>query len=216
MVDKPAIGHAFELHLPRVSPPDVDATALPWQAEPQQPADWMLFEIGWDRDVVWIGLTEDDRRLGVVSEPVQAVAGFRSVQRRHGNALVMLTKRRDVLVNGRPALPLSVLSVRDCILLGPGLHVYVTERVRPYYGPPPKELLSKLCPFCRIAFTPDTTLVTCRCGSAYHLEPPRHTNADADGDDDQLRCFERVEKCLSCQRTMSLEESLEWEPASAW
>jgi hypothetical protein len=111
-----------------------------------------------------------------------------------------------------PALPLCVLAAKDALVLGPGLHSYVTERVIPYVGPPPAAFLGQRCPACRIPFDETTRVATHRCGVAYHAET-EESHSDV-APDDRLQCIEKVQSCLSCGRRVTLVEELVWDPAT--
>jgi hypothetical protein len=207
--DSPS-GSTFELHpvsfrAAQADGPDESAwpTAAPPPAQP--------IRVPADGQIVWVAQQAGPEPLRRVGRAVDADAGFCQVRRRQSGVLAMIVQRHDILVNGRPALPLSILSARDAVVVGPGVHAYVTERYKPYIGAPTGPLTGKPCPFCRIPFTPETQVVTCRCGAAYHYEvvsPP-----GPDGEQEPLRCVTRIRQCLSCQRELSLEEHLEWDPS---
>jgi len=150
------------------------------------------------------------RQIETVSE---ALAVFRMVARgRLGNALAMISRAGDILVNGLPALPLAVLAAKDSLTLGPACLCYITERIKPHVGPPSEEQQKQKCPFCRLATDAFTRVVTCMCGAAYHWETAEsHPNTP---ENDRLRCFEKIQNCLSCGRQLSKEETLVWDPAT--
>ena len=89
---------------------------------------------------------------------------------------------------------------------------YITERIKPHVGPPSEEQQKQKCPFCRLATDSTTRVVTCMCGAAYHWETAdSHPNTP---ENDRLRCFEKIQNCLSCGRQLSKEETLVWDPAT--
>ncbi len=164
-----------------------------------------------EADALFVGIAEDTKCPVRVAADEQPVAEFRTVQRRLGPALAMFPCHDGVLVNGLPALALTVLAPRDALVLAPGLQTYVTQRIRPYVGKATEEMIGKKCPFCRIPIDRDTRVVTCRCGVVYHLETDE-SHPDVD-ESDRLACFNKVRKCLSCSREVTFEESLVWGPA---
>ncbi len=203
----------FELHtLADKSEAPADIAASPW-AEQQPPASYAEATIAPDDQLVWVRLNKTNEGLSRTRNRDEAVAGFRVVRRRLGSALAMIVQGEGVLVNGVPALPLAVLSVKDSVVLGPGRHFYVTQRLQPYLGPPPQHVLNKPCPFCQIPITDDTRIYLCPCGAPYHYETAEsHPQVEAS---ERLNCYAKIEKCLSCGRRLTLEEFLEWDPATA-
>jgi hypothetical protein len=160
-----------------------------------------------------VSVDSDTGQPRVVDDASRAVAVFRMVRRgRMGSALAMISQAGDVLVNGLPALPLSVLAPKDSITLGPSCLCFITERIKPHVGQPSGEQLTQKCPFCRLVTDSSTRVVTCLCGAAYHWETPEsHPNTT---ENDRLRCFEKIQNCLSCGRQLSKEETLVWDPAT--
>lgn len=201
----------YEIHVARFgSDPPYDSTSSPWNRGKQE-SSLQPLSIAESAGLLWFAPNPKSQSLKRVPKRKDATVGFRFVRNRGKPALAMLPNTDGVLVNGRPALPLNILAVKDCLVLGHAVHAYVTERVRPYVGPPPESLIGKPCPFCRIPFTADTIIATCRCGAAYHYEQP--TDETKANPDEILRCFEKVRQCLACGRQLTLEEHLEWDPA---
>lgn len=203
----------FEIHATRIGQDEpYDPNSFPWDSKKKkEEARSKPLTICESDGLVWARDDSRSKSLERVRDSSDATVGFRFVRHRGKAALAMLPRTDGALVNGRPALPLAILSVKDCLVLGHAVHAYVTERVRPYIGPPPAEYLSKQCPFCRIPFTPETELVTCRCGAAYHYE--RNGPGKSEDADEPLMCFEKARRCLACERPLVLEEYLEWDPA---
>jgi hypothetical protein len=166
------------------------------------PVDTLFLSV--DPDTGWPRADEDKSKARAV---------FRMVRRgRMGNALAMIAHAEDILVNGLPALPLSVLAPKDSITLGCSCLCYVTERIKPFVGQPGGEQLTQKCPFCRLVTDASTRIVTCMCGAAYHWETAEsHPQSP---ENDRLRCFEKIQNCLSCGRQLSKEETLVWDPAT--
>jgi hypothetical protein len=126
----------------------------------------------------------------------------------------MMQPHGEVLVNGIPALDLTVVFPRDSIVLAPGIHSYVTQRISPHVGRPLQEHLGLRCPYCTIPITDETRIAVCRCGVAYHHEPPA-PEADRNGDDtERLDCLSNVRACLSCGRPVALQQFLVWDPST--
>jgi hypothetical protein len=203
----------FELHsVAGGAAREDEAFASPWSglASPGSTADGAIAT----RDgLVWLRVNDEGQGLLRTEHPQEATAGFRVVRRRLGAALAMVAQAEGVLVNGVPALPLSVLSVKDSIVLAPGKHYYVTQRLKPYVGSPPQHVLNKSCPFCQIPIADDTRIYLCPCGAPYHFETAE-SHAPVE-EAERLNCLEKVEKCLACGRKLTLEEFLEWDPAVA-
>lgn len=205
---------AFEIHpLTVVDETHEDYEVFPWNREPAATMPVPLRVEG-NGELVWAKWDADRRKLRRVAVSREAIAGFRVVQQRLISRLVMLVPRADVLVNGRPALRFSALAVKDSVVLAPGVHCYVTERVRPYVGKAPQSVIGKLCPFCRIPIDEQTHVVLCRCGAVYHDEPVQEpTNAAGDAEENEpLLCASKVRNCLVCSRTLTREEHLTWDP----
>ncbi len=166
-----------------------------------------------DAGAVWIAI---DKATGCpcrVGDQQDAVASFAVIKRRLGLALSMTTAdHAGVLVNGLPALGFTVLSPRDSVVLSPGVHSYLTERIRPHVGAPTEAMIGVRCPFCKLAITGDTFVATCRCGVVYHDEDAE--SHPAIPEEDRLNCVQKVRACLSCSRPVTLEESLVWDPGT--
>lgn len=193
----------------------LDFSSLPWREDQHAKSQVVAMGFGDDQASAFpVGINRGKGTLRPARSVRETVAEFYLVQRRLGPALAMIPRRKNVLVNGVPALSFQVLSPRDGLLLRPGLHTYVTERFRPYVGPPTDEMLSRKmrCPCCQIPLDKSTRVVTCRCGVAYHWEDAEsHPEVDAD---DRLDCFAQIRVCLSCKRPVTLGDSLVWDPAT--
>lgn len=202
----------YELH-PSTALGDepVDVAQLPWcDAEPakRQPA----LSVGGGDGVVWVSVDPETGQLGQAPNRREAVAALRFVERRLSADLAMVPLRDGVRVNGLPAPPLAILTTQDSVLLAPGCLSFVTERFRPYVGPPLGELLKKKCPICRMLPEPTSRVVTCRCGVPYTYETEEsHPELPAS---ERLNCFEKARVCICCGRTLSLEPYLVWDPAT--
>lgn len=202
----------FELHSvgdDGVAAPDI--AAAPW-ADSAPAASKVELALSAAEGLVWARIDPLPGGLVRTERSEEAVAGFRVVRRRLGAALAMVVQRERVLVNGAPALPLAVLAVKDSVLMAPGRHFFVTQRLKAFVGPPPAHALKKPCPFCHIPITEDTRIYLCPCGSAYHYETAdSHHQVE---ESERLNCFSKIEKCQSCLRRLTLDEFLEWDPAS--
>ena len=188
-----------------------DLDGLPWQ-EGQGTAWHLPLAIAEGDGDVFVAADSATGELARVEHEGDAHAAFRVVRRRLGASLAMLPARDGVTVNGLPSLPLAILSPRDLVVLAPGCHSYVTERVRLHVGSPTPEMLGKKCPYCRVPIDKDTRVVSHRCGAVYHHETAEsHPNV---ADDDRLKCFSEIRACVSCNRPVTLEEFLVWDPAT--
>lgn len=206
----PASERIFEIH-----------TSLPVVAETEESLPG-LESVPAARSSV-LTITEDVGRLGITlnpqdnsllraTQPEDAILEVRVVRHRLSAYLALLPLRPGVLGNGLPAPRLAVLTSGDSLVPAAGCLCHVTERVRPYVGPPGDELLGKKCPFCMLPLTAQTRIFVCRCGAPYH-----HETAESHPDmveADRLRCFEKVRACLSCGRAIVAEEYLVWDPKS--
>lgn len=141
------------------------------------------------------------------------LAQFSMIEFAGSAAVAMTTYRPDVYVNSVPALRLSVLTVKDCVRFRPGIHAFLTQRIRPYVGKPPKSILGDQCPYCRIPFNDATQVAFHECNVAYHHETEQ-SHPDLP-ETERLACFTRLKHCLSCQHEMRLDERLVWDPAEA-
>lgn len=192
-----------------------DFSALNWRDDQRQRAGILALDFAnAPAERISVSVNRDLRELRTNKATRRAVAEFHLVQRRFGPALAMIPRESHVLVNGVPSLSVHVLSARDSLVLAPGIHTYVTQRVRPYLGPPTEEMLKQKqrCPCCRIPLDKETQVVTCRCGVAYHRESAE-SHPDV-AEEDRLNCFEQIRVCLSCKRPLSLKESLVWDPST--
>jgi hypothetical protein len=211
----------FELHSLNTTspaPPENDShdiraltDSLPWRAGQANvctvlsiPAAGEAVRVAWDAERYCLEVCED---------AASSLAEFRPVSRQFSSALALIPHKPGVLVNGLPALALTMLQPRDAVRLAAGVHTFVTQRIHPYVGPPPADLVGAKCPYCRIPVAADSRVFVHRCGVPYHLETEdSHPQLAAE---DRLDCFHHVRTCLSCNRPMSLEESLAWDPATA-
>lgn len=166
-----------------------------------------------DDEPAWVGFDDDARSLVRVPEACDAAFGIQVVHRKLTNELALVPVQAGILVNSIPALGVTLVGTRDSISAGSGRLLYVTQRVRPHVGPPTEEMLSARakCPFCKLTVTPDTVVVSCRCGAVYHRES--ETTHPQLTPDDLLSCQTKISTCLACGRLVSLEESLDWDPA---
>jgi hypothetical protein len=202
----------FELHLTGAGAEEnALLQCLPWSAAAPVPSLPPL-AIGEEDGLIWVGADPRSGQLKRQAEQKGAHIGLRVVRRRLGASLAMFALSEEVLVNGLPALPLTVLTTRDSVVLAPGCLCYVTERVRPFIGAPAVDLLGKQCPFCRLPAEAKSRIVTCRCGALYHHETAESHPELAEAD--RLHCFEKVQSCLSCGRPLSVSEYLVWDPSS--
>ena len=161
-------------------------------------------------EFAWVGADEKAGKLCSVQDEADSLAGFTIVHRALGPALGMVAKESGALVNALPALGFHVLGPRDCLVLASGIMTYVTERFYPYVGPARAKDVGLRCPCCRIEITSDTHVVTCHCGCVYHNETAQcHPKLKAE---DRLNCFEKVRVCLSCNRPLTLDPVLVWDP----
>ena len=151
-----------------------------------------------------------DGALISVAEPSEAVFAARVIRWNFGVALALVAFSEGLLVNGLNALRFSVLDIRSTLVV-PGVDAffYVTEKIKPYVGPPPAEILGQECPICKIPFDADTRVGACRCGQFFHFETPE-SHPDV-SDEDRLDCFQRTGIC-HCRAALITEEQLLWSP----
>jgi hypothetical protein len=187
---------------------------LPWKAVQDDELECVL-RVGGERGPIWARV--DGNRLEMVAGPNEATFGLRNVGLKSTVMLALIALHDEVLVNGVPALRLTVLGAKDSIfVVKAGLLLYVTERFRPFVGCPTEEtgLFGQECPACAIEIQaePRTHVVTCRCGVAYHHETA-NTHPDMDPDD-RLNCLQQTKVCLRCGKELTTEERLVWNPAA--
>ena len=179
---------------------------------PEPGEDLTLLRISEDDRTVWAGVDDQRGLIREVDGPEQAVAGFRVVRGRVSTRLGMIAKSSGIMVNAFPALSFSVLTTKDSIRLSPNHLLYLTERVKPYVGAPPAELIGKTCKYCGIEFSSETRIVSCHCSLAYHWETEEsHPHLKLE---ERLPCYEEVKRCLSCSRELTIEEYLTWDPST--
>ena len=209
-----AAGTTFEIYSgPITTEEGPMANELPWQPHQRRRMERIL-SIGMPDEIVWTRLDRRGRLEPLKNWSKSATLGFRAISRRFSAGLAMIALGRDTLVNGLPALRLSILRPQDSILpSGESRHLYyVTERFSPYVGPPTETILAgdKLCPCCRIPFEPDTTVATCRCGMVYHCETPQSHPGLAESE--RLDCFGRARTCSNCNCELTTQATLAWDP----
>ena len=162
----------------------------------------------------WIGFDDDTHAVVRVGDARAAEFGVQAIQRKLSRELALVPVRPGVLVNSIPALGLTLVGTRDSISSGPGRLLFVTQRIQPHVGPPTDDMVSDRmkCPFCKLTVTPDTVVVSCRCGAIYHLETEATHPQLAP--EDRLACQAKISVCLACGQPVSLEEVLAWDPAT--
>jgi hypothetical protein len=202
--------HELHFPLPRDAQRDHEAAVEDAAAE--------VFALRDDQgDALWLGVDPAAGRPVLLPDQLSALVELRVVRRKLGGGLALLAHGHDILVDGLPALALTVLNPRDSVVLAPGAAVgYVTERLKPYIGPPTVEMIAKKqkCPYCRIPFseTPNSRVVTCRCSATVHHED-EHSHPDTP-QKDRLECLSKIKACLSCNRPIALTESLVFDPSN--
>jgi hypothetical protein len=202
----------FEIHLAeRVSAEPSGDDLAPWRDDAPS-ARCQPFLVTESDGLVGVRVLADGPRLARTSSIESGDFAVRVVRQRLSAYLALLAVRQGLLVNGVPVAGLTILTTGDSLVPAAGCLCHVTERVRPYVGPPVGDLLDKKCPFCRLPLTATTQVVVCRCGAPYHHETDQQPADRAD--EDRLRCFEKVRACLSCGRTVGIHEYLMWDPAS--
>lgn len=128
--------------------------------------------------------------------------GFRVVQLGACNLLAVLLPPGS-LINGVPALHLTLLQSRDLIATPDGQLLYVTERVHPVCGPPPAALIGQKCAVCRIKVAAEDYVLGCRCGAVVHLETAETTPDKPPAD--RCSCGEKLKSCPVCGQMLSRE-----------
>lgn len=201
----------FEIHGPPAATAGSPLADSAFQGTPA-PTDSSIFVVPDSIEPTWVRVDADSGQL-LPADQGSAQAGLLVVARRLGQGLALLACDDGVLVNGQPAAPFSVLTTRDSLTLAPGTIHYVTERFRPYIGPPTEDMQKqkKKCPCCQLPFEPASRLITCYCAQCYHWETAESHPDKAD----RLDCFSKVRACLSpsCRRPMTRgEETLTWDP----
>ena len=116
--------------------------------------------------------------------------------------LLLVPGGRQVIVNGSPAPPVSLLAEGDEVILdersGAVAHVALFHRAS--IGPPRPEEIGVTCPLCLVPVEPDTTLYRCfHCGKPLHLEP------EARPEGERLECARLCTECPSCHVPIRME-----------
>jgi hypothetical protein len=189
-----------------VSTQPADIGELTWREKDPEPKGETFRVEG--TDYAWARWSAAEGRLERLENSEGAEFCFFTVKRRLNEQLVMVTSKHDVLVNGVPALSITMLELKDSVIFGPNRIFYLNVRVRPHVGAPTKEIQRKKCPLCKTRFKEGTSVVTCYCEMAYHNETPE-TQPDIP-EDELYRCFEKVERCLGCGKALTCEETLLW------
>jgi hypothetical protein len=186
---------------------------LPWKAARCAELERVL-SVSSGQGPVWARVNGSS--LETVEGPNQATLGLQSVPLKFAVKLALIALDEGVLVNGVPALRLTVLGPKDSIfVVKAGLLLYVTERFRPFVGCPTEEtgLFGQECAACAIGIQaePRTHVVTCRCGAVYHHETDTHPDLEPD---ERLDCLRKTKVCLRCGQELTTEERLVWDPAT--
>ena len=210
-----ASGLQFELTQARLAgaePAPTDRIPLRGQSAPRPVCS---LSVGADDGLLWVAPTAPEAQgdWTRLAGPQPDALGFGITHRAYATALALVSLRDDVFINGVPALGMSLLEPKDTVLLA-DLHrlFYLTVRFRPAVGPPPRPFLGQKCPACHLAFEPDTAVVSCACGAAYHHETAgTHPHLPPS---ERLDCFSRVGACQNCQHSLTTEEYLVWDPES--
>ena len=184
--------------------------ALTWQDDLHQQTAEVQAAVTLEDEWVWLAVDRAQQRLATC-DAAEAAFGLRVFRRRLALDLALLAGNASISVNGIPALALTVLRPRDEVLVEPDLHFFVTRRSQPHIGRPSEDLQQTKCPCCQIPLGPDTYVVSCPCGVAYHNETQE--NSPDVPEEDRLQCFQPGKSCLACGKRLSLEESLLWDPA---
>jgi hypothetical protein len=124
--------------------------------------------------------------------------------RRQLRLLAMQPWGEPLRVNGHAAPRIAVLGEKDSLQLADETTLHVTYFNRPRNGKPPRELIGKQCPVCRVPFTENSTVYICPCGVATHNS--------ADGDTDGLQCTRLQHACIGCERPIMLKEGFSYWP----
>ncbi len=102
----------------------------------------------------------------------------------------------------------AVLSAGDRLQLPHGPVLRVRMFSRPEIGPPPAELVGKLCGYCRTPIIKKTTIFVCHnCGIGLHCE-------DTGPPEKRLRCAQLSSVCPRCTHPVLLKEGYITSPLS--
>jgi hypothetical protein len=115
-----------------------------------------------------------------------------------------------LLVNGKPAAPVSLLSEKDEVSFDPfSMRVaHVVLFHNPNLGPPEDSEIGELCPLCQVKITKDTILYRCyRCGNALHLE-----STDNKSENDHLECARICSECPTCLEPIEFDTGYRYTP----
>jgi len=154
------------------------------------------------------GLDGTITRADANGRSTQAI-GFKVVPQFVGTKLLLIVPE-GTLINGLPALPVSIVQPRDLLAFPGGSLQYVTERITPLFGTPTPDMVGTKCPLCRTAIESDSWVLSCRCGAVIHYETAE-TMPDKDPDQ-RWDCGASLKKCHACGQLLSRESYLIWHP----
>jgi hypothetical protein len=211
---------SFEVHMARLRGEALEPSDLPWHSaddtarEFLEPPFVVADHPGEAGAVDWAAVDAATGGLVRVQDPAAADFGLRITRLARGGRLrsyLALLSRAEVLVNGLPAIGLTLLSARDSLVPAPGRIAYITERASPYVGTALAAHLKKRCPYCRLEIDAAARIASCsHCETPYHLEDEvSHPGTPAA---DRLQCFAKVRNCLVCRRPLTLDSQLVWDP----
>jgi hypothetical protein len=138
----------------------------------------------------------------MLGDRTAAVAALEPI-RHDGQTYLALTALGEcsTRINGIPAPRSAVLRAGDRVLFEPDVALTVMLYHRPYVGPPDTEHVGQVCPLCRVAIAPETTIALCpACGAALHCEGEE---VDAEN---RLECARLGSGCPRCGAALSLKE----------
>jgi hypothetical protein len=138
----------------------------------------------------------------MLGDRTAAVAALEPV-RHDGQTYLALTALGgcSTRINGSPAPRPAVLRPGDRVVFEPDVALTVMLYRRPYVGPPDTEHVGQVCPLCRVAIAPETTIALCpACGAALHCE-----GEDVEAEN-RLECARLGSGCPRCGAALSLVE----------
>ena len=190
----------------------LDANELPWHNADDKggPLSRPPFAIDESR-TLWGVVRPHTGALEEVGQKENAAFALRVVRTPGRSYVALLPLIVGILVNGLPALGMTLLSARDSVVLAAGCLAYITERRHAFRGKPDREWIGQACQYCRIKITAATLVVVCpRCQCLYHDEDEKSHPEAAQ----RLDCYRQVKNCLNvaCRRQLSLEPQLVWDP----
>ena len=130
-------------------------------------------------------------------------------QNRHDRLLLVSPVEDGLMLNAAPAPRVAVLEEGDQIaLFDVAVLLHVSSWVRPYVGPPDRELVGAPCSFCQVPVEGCSRVYVCP-----YCHRPLHEETETDRPEtDKLLCARSTSSCPNCQNPIVAAEGLSYVP----